>query len=276
MFGITILLGALVGLALGLTGGGGGVFAVPLLVYGLGRTPQEAVGISLASVGLVALIGLLPPETRKFVEWRSGFLFAASGMAGAPLGAMIAGALNDTVLLALFALLMLVIAQRMWVKARDPQVVTGVCNSEAIPPRDGPACQRDAKGQLRWNARCTRLLLVLGLLTGVLSGLFGIGGGFVIVPALVLFSGMAMHRAVATSLLAIGLISVSGVASFLASGQTLPLPVAVPFMAGGVLGLFAGRRLGQVVQGTKLQRSFAVAIVAVAVFVIGQSLHRFV
>ena len=109
------------------------------------------------------------------------------------------------------------------------------------------------------------------MLTGVLSGLFGVGGGFVIVPALVLFSGMAIHRAVGTSLLVITLISASGVASHLLAGREIPIDTTLFFVAGGVLGMFAGIWASRYLSGPALQKVFAVAIVAVAVFVIGSA-----
>jgi uncharacterized membrane protein YfcA len=112
------------------------------------------------------------------------------------------------------------------------------------------------------------LLGVVGVGTGILSGLFGVGGGFVIVPALVLFSGMAIHRAVGTSLLVITLVSASGVASHLVVGRDIPFDTTLYFVVGGVLGMFAGIRITRFLSGPALQKVFAVAIVAVAVFII--------
>jgi uncharacterized membrane protein YfcA len=112
------------------------------------------------------------------------------------------------------------------------------------------------------------LLAVVGVLTGVLSGLFGVGGGFVIVPALVLYSGMAIHRAVGTSLLVITLVSASGVASHLLAGREIPLDTTSYFVVGGVVGMLAGIWASRFLSGPALQRVFAVAIVAVAMFVI--------
>lgn len=117
----------------------------------------------------------------------------------------------------------------------------------------------------------TRMLAVVGLLTGVLSGLFGVGGGFVIVPALVLVSGMAIHRAVATSLLVITLVSASGVMSYVAAGRPLALTLAGLFVLGGVAGMMLGTRLGHRLSGPSLQKGFAVALVLVAAFIITKS-----
>ena len=121
------------------------------------------------------------------------------------------------------------------------------------------------------TSRCAVVLAAAGVAAGVLSGLFGVGGGFVVVPALVLFSGMGIHRAVATSLLVIALVSASGLASYLLAGQTLSAPVTLVFVAGGVAGLALGTWFGRSLSPVKLQKGFAVVIVAVAAFVISKN-----
>ncbi|WP_436715529.1 sulfite exporter TauE/SafE family protein [Roseiconus lacunae] len=271
MFGQAILFGTIVGFALGLTGGGGGVFAVPLLVYGLGIGPREAVGISLAAVGGTALSGAVPRLIRREVELRTGLLFAIAGMIGAPLGSYLSTLIPESLLLLLFACVMFVVAQRMWAKATKPTAATGTCVTEGQPSKDRSACQRDEDGRLRLTSRCARLLVVVGLATGVLSGLFGVGGGFVIVPALVLFSGMAMHLAVATSLFVIVLISISGITSHLIAGNDISIQTTLLFMLGGFVGMGIGGVVAKQMKGPTLQKVFAIAIVLVACFVIFKS-----
>lgn len=272
MSGLAILFGSIVGFALGLTGGGGGVFAVPLLVYGLAVAPREAVGISLASVGGIAIFGAVPRLFRGEVELRTGLLFAVAGMLGAPVGSYLSTLVPEHVLLLMFAVLMLVVAQRMWAKAKNPSLASGVCNTELVVGRDRSVCQRSEDGELRLTSKCARLLILVGLATGVLSGMFGVGGGFVIVPALVLFSGMAIHRAVATSLFVIVLVSVSGVASHLFNGNSLSFDTAVQFLVGGFAGMWLGGIVAKRLKGPTLQKTFSVAVVLVAVFVITKSL----
>jgi uncharacterized protein len=262
----SLIFGLVVGLSLGLTGGGGAIFAVPMLVYGLGVPAREAVGISLAAVGVTALVGFLQRWRVGQVEIRTGLLFAAAGMTGAPIGSWIAGQMPETLLLLLFAGLMVAIAMRMWRQTPSPAASEFAC-----PPADeahGPTCRRDASGTLILTSRCAVLLLMLGLLTGILSGLFGVGGGFVIVPALVLFSSMTIHRAVGTSLLVISLVSVSGVAAHLWAGRDIPLGMTGLFILGGLAGLAAGQQIGRRLSSLVLQRVFVVAILAVAAFVI--------
>jgi uncharacterized membrane protein YfcA len=259
---LSVLSGLLVGFALGLTGGGGAILAVPLLVYGLALGPREATGVSLAAVGCTALTGCLHRLRAGHVELGVGALFALSGMAGAPLGAWAGALLPDMLLLLLFAVLMSVVAARLWLQATRRRGAGECARSSPL------ACRRDADGRVLWSARCVSLLAVLGFLTGILSGLFGVGGGFLIVPGLVLFSGMAMHRAIGTSLLVIALVSLSGVASHVFGGRLLPLGVTGLFVLGGVGGVWLGGRVGRRLSGPRLQQIFAGAILTVAAFIV--------
>ena len=271
MFGLAILFGGVVGFALGLTGGGGGVFAVPLLVYGLSVAPREAVGISLASVGGTALFGALSRWKRGEVEIRTGLLFAIAGMCGAPFGSYLSGMVAEEWLLALFAILMLVVAYRMWSKTQGAKRSREVCSAQTAGAKNRTACQRDPDGALRLTSRCSLLLISVGLVAGVLSGMFGVGGGFVIVPALVLFSGMAIHQAVGTSLFVIVLVSLSGVSAHVWSGNDLSPQVVLLFMFGGFVGMWLGGLVAQQLKGPTLQKTFSIAVVMVAAFVIFKS-----
>ena len=272
MFGLAILFGGFVGFALGLTGGGGGIFAVPLLVYGLGVGARSAVGVSLAAVGGTALFGVAPRIVRGEVELRTGILFAVAGMIGAPVGTYLSSLLPETTLLMLFAFLMLVVAWRMWSQARTLRFSPILCaTSEEQQPKQS-TCQRDEHGTLRLTSPCAVLLAAIGLTTGILSGMFGVGGGFVIVPALVLFSGMKIHNAVATSLLVIFLVSVSGVSSYLAAGNKMSWEITAQFLVGGFGGMWLGGLVAKQLKGPTLQKIFATGVILVALFVISKSL----
>lgn len=261
---LTLSFGALVGFSLGLTGGGGAIFAVPLLVYGLGVPAREAVGVSLLTVGCTSLIGFLQRARRKMVEFPTGVLFAVAGMVGAPFGAALADKIPEALLLGMFAILMIVVATRMWLKAQEPAARLAILADDNA----GPTCRRDPEGKLRLTSQCAMVLGIVGLGAGVLSGMFGVGGGFIIVPALVIFSGMGMQRAIGTSLLVITLISASGTASHLLAGKDLSLSTAGVFTGGSLAGLFAGSALAQRLAGPVLQKVFAAAIVFVAVYVL--------
>jgi uncharacterized protein len=265
---LSLAFGAIVGLSLGLTGGGGAIFAVPLLVYGLSIEAQQAVGISLAAVGMTSSIGFIGRWKAGQVEIATGLLFAVAGMLGAPVGSWLSARIPPSLLLTLFALLMLIVATRMWRKSEPPIV-------SAVGPLDdgaGPTCRRDPEGTLHLTSPCAGLLGMIGMLTGILAGMFGVGGGFVIVPALVLFSGMSIHRAVGTSLLVITLISAAGVISHLWTGLDIPWDTTLYFVLGGALGMAIGIRASHFLSGPALQKVFAAAIVFVAIFVIVRTL----
>ena len=269
---LNLFFGSIIGFSLGLTGGGGAIFAVPLLVYGLGVPPREAVGISLAAVGATALVGFVSRLRLGQVEVRTGLLFAVAGMLGAPVGSWVAGQIPERWLLMLFAGLMVVIAARLWYQSAGARTATE-CGVKAND-MDRPTCRRDASGMLMLTSRCAALLFAIGLGTGFLTGLFGVGGGFIIVPALVMFSGMSIHRAIGTSLMVIALVSVSGVLSYILGGHSLPVTQTGLFVSGGIIGLFLGQSMASRLSGPALQRVFSVAILAVAVFMLVQNLAR--
>lgn len=265
---LSVLLGVVVGLSLGLTGGGGSILAMPLLVYGLGLGPHDAVGLSLATVGATALFGVGLRWRRGELDWLAGGIFAAAGMAGAPVGMRIGNLLPETVLLLGLAVLMGVVAVRLWWKAGACAVPAFAAESCEVEGAEAPACRFDAEGRLRVSSRCGRLLMVLGLLTGVLSGLFGVGGGFVIVPALVVFVSMPISRAVATSLLVIVMISAVGVGSHLLAGRSLDPALTGIFIGGGVVGVAGGTAAVRRLPAAWVQRVFAGIIVVLAGFIV--------
>jgi uncharacterized membrane protein YfcA len=275
MLWLSLLFGSLVGVSLGLTGGGGALLSVPMLVYGMGMPVREAVSVSLVSVGITAFAGFLGKWHKGEAEVRTGLLFAVAGMLGAPPGSWIAGQLPESLLMMLFAALMVLIAFTMWRKAAKAPVSAAACQpveTVECPPAEstavGPTCRRDPRGQLILTSRCLWSLIFVGVVAGVLSGMFGVGGGFLIVPSLMLFSGMSMVRAVGTSLLVISLVSVSGITSHLLTGQSVPGVVAGLFVIGGLGGLWLGQKVSKRVSPAVLQRMFAVVILFVAVFVI--------
>lgn len=265
----SVAAGGLVGLSLGLTGGGGAIFAVPLLVYWIGVDPRTAVSISLVTVAATALVGAVERGWYGQVEVRTGLLFAAAGMLTAPAGGWLGGQVPPHMLMATFAGLMLLIAARMWRKAADrtERAAAGVFAAGV-----GPTCSRDAEGRLRMTTRCFVLLTLVGLVVGLLSGLFGVGGGFLIVPALVAFATMDVFRAIGTSLFVMTLVGAAAVTAQVAAGRSIPLDITGSFVGGGVPALFVGSWIGRRIGGSTLSRVFAVAIVLVAAFIIYKSL----
>ncbi len=246
-----LLFGLLIGVSLGLTGGGGSIFAVPLLIYGLGQPVSTAAGLSLAAVGLTAGFGAT--LRRSDLEWRSGLVFAGAGMALAPAGAALARHLAPALVLTAFALLMLVVGWRMWAGRSGDALATGPCV---------------ARGDGKLHPGCYARLIGAGASAGVLSGLFGVGGGFIIVPALVFVTGMAIHRAVATSLLVIFLIAISGVTAHLLHGAHFPPLLSALFVAGSFAGMLAGSGLRTRLSASRLRQVFAAGMWLVAAYML--------
>lgn len=248
-----LLYGAIVGVSLGLTGGGGSIFAVPLLIYGMEFSARTAIGLSLAAVGATAGFGAALRLKAREIELVPGLVFAAGGMALAPVGTWVGHFIPAPLLLSVFALLMGLVAWRMW-----------TAKSEAAGP-PGPCVSR---GGGRLGPGCYTRLSAAGAAAGVLSGLFGIGGGFIIVPALLYVTGTTIHRAVATSLMVIFLISLSGVAASLLQGQSYPMPASALFVAGGVCGMWAGSSLRSRLSAAMLRKLFAVAMALVGAYML--------
>lgn len=256
--------GIIVGLALGLTGGGGSIFAMPLLIYGLHLSPREAVPVSLVAVGTTALVGGLQSIRGGLVVWQPAIMFVIGAVLGAPGGVYAAHFVPPDWIVTGFALLAAVIGALMWIRSRSRPEEADAIRAEPEYSSAGPVCVLAPDGQLRFTAPCAFVLAVSGLGTGFLSGLFGVGGGFLIVPTLMLVTCITVHSAVATSLLIIAAIGLSGAVSALVAG-TIVWPVLLPFAAGGVLAMLAARRFARHISGARLQRVFSVLIVLVGI-----------
>lgn len=265
---LTVVFGVLTGLALGLTGGGGSVFAIPLLVFGLGLPPQQAITISLAAVTLIALTGAASAAKSGLVEYRAGTIFAVAGLLSAPAGILLANRLADAVILSGFAVLMFAVALSMWHRASRSPENAGVVRASFSSPESaisGPPCRFNPGSKaLNLTTPCTAALALTGIVTGILSGLFGVGGGFIIVPALTKITQLSIQRAVATSLMVITVIGASGLFSALVSRRELDPAITGLFLAGGITGMLAGRVIAGRITGPALQKIFAAMMLAVA------------
>jgi len=250
---MALLFGSLVGLSLGLTGGGGSILAVPLLLYGLGLSFRDAVMVSLAVVGLTAVYGSV--VQRRKVDWMAGAVLGTGGIFGAPAGAWLGARMPQTVSLLLFAGLMFVIGLRMWRGTDD-----------AFHP--AIRCQRHPDGRLHSGWSCAGKMAVAGVLTGVLSGMFGVGGGFLVVPALLAVAALPIDRALATSLVGIALVSASAFFANFLLQPSVPIEPAAWFLGGAALGMTAGVRIKDVLPALALRRIFAAMIVLVALWVV--------
>jgi uncharacterized membrane protein YfcA len=247
--------GGLVGLVLGLVGGGGSILAVPLLVYGVGVTSTHlAIGTSAIAVSVSALGNLVAHARGGHVKWRCAFVFAAAGMIGALGGAQAGKALDGEKLLALFGAVMIVVGAMM------------LREREANQDADVRLTTETAKELLP-------LLLGIGFVVGVFSGFFGIGGGFLIVPGLILATGMPLTSAIGTSLVAITAFGAATAASYAWSGL-VDWPVAALFVLGGLAGGVAGVRVGLALAERKrtLNLVFAGFVIAVGIYITSRGL----
>jgi uncharacterized protein len=264
-------LGGVVGIALGLTGGGGSIFAVPLLIYGLGLTAGDAVAMSLVAVAATASVGALQSVRHGLIVWQPILLFALGGVFGAPAGVAVAKHIEPSWIVAGFALLALIVGALMWRASRTRPEQASAVRARPYAAGGGAICVLAPDGQLRFTTPCAAALAVVGIGTGLLSGVFGVGGGFLIVPALVLVTRMGVHRAVASSLLIITCIGFAGAASAIWQGR-IDWAVLVPFAAGGALTMLGARRFAARVAGPTLQRMFAGSIVLVGIAMLAERL----
>jgi uncharacterized protein len=252
--GLAVASGALVGFSLGLIGGGGSILAVPLMVYVVGVADAHvAIGTSAIAVAVNAAINLSNHARGGSVRWSVAIPFAAAGIAGALVGSIFGKLLDGRKLLALFAILMLVIAVLM-LRTRSRAGLPDV----RISRENMPA------------------ILGLGLATGALSGFFGIGGGFLIVPALMLATGMPIFNAVSSSLVAVTAFGFSTALSYAWSGL-ISWELAGLFIAGGLAGGLLGTRLARWLSAERglLNVVFASVIIVVALYMLIRNLFAF-
>lgn len=251
---LEILFGFISGTALGLTGGGGAILAVPLLHYGLGQSTSQAVMISLVTVLVSALIALATHLRSNNINWKAGFIIALTGISFAPLGAVINRQLPDPALMTGFAIVMTVIGVLMWTKSNNSTQKTS-------------ACRLNENNQLQLSKKCASVLLLTGVIAGLLTGIFGVGGGFLTVPALMLAASLNIRQAIATSMLVIVLTSTSSLASHLVT-QSLNMNIATWFILGSVIGILLGTRLSKILSAKILQKSFSALILIVAITIL--------
>ena len=248
---ISLLLAALIGIALGLLGGGGAILAVPIFNYVLGFGAKEAIASSLAVVGVTSLSGVASHWRERNVKLRVALAFGLPAAAGAFLGAkVLAGLLSGAAQLALFAVVMLVSALFMF---RDNN-------------NSGKDEQKESESDTG-TRKMSVLLVAVGVGVGILTGLVGVGGGFLIVPALVLLSNVEMKQAVGTSLVVIAANSFSGFLGYLGSVE-FQWGLIVLFSVLAVAGSFAGGYLTRFVPQRVLRKSFAVFLVLMGIFIL--------
>ncbi|MFN8373681.1 MAG: sulfite exporter TauE/SafE family protein [Anaerolineae bacterium] len=235
--------------SLGLLGGGGSILTVPALVYLVGQTPQVAVTTSLAIVGANSALGAFFHKSQGTLNWRVALIFGGTGMFTSYLAAGLSKQVAPNLLMVVFALLMLAIGTLL------------VKQKVSTQPQE----QAQDLSVLK--------VVISGAAVGLLTGILGVGGGFLIVPALVMLVGMPMHHAVGTSLVVIAMNSFAGFVGHL-GGLTVDVSLIAVFVVAGVLGTFFGTRLGKHLDAALLRRAFAVFVIVLAVFLLYDNLPK--
>ncbi|MFG2101108.1 sulfite exporter TauE/SafE family protein [Micromonospora echinaurantiaca] len=244
---LTVALAVVIGISLGLLGGGGSILAVPLLVYVADLPAKEAIATSLLVVGATSAVGMLPHARAGRVRWRTGLIFGLAGMTGAYAGGRLAEFIPAGILLTGFAIMMLATAVAM---------IRGRRSAEGEPaPHELPVLR----------------VILDGVVVGLVTGLVGAGGGFLVVPALALLGGLPMPVAVGTSLVVIAMKSFAGLAGYLSS-VSINWGLAAAVTLAAILGSFAGGRLAGRIPADVLRKAFGWFVVVMGVFVLAQQL----
>lgn len=249
---LAILLSLPIGISLGLLGGGGSILTVPVLIYALGVEEKSAIAASLFVVGTTSIFAAISHARAGNVVWRTALIFAGAGMVGAYLGGLVAQAIPAAVLLVLFALIMFGTAFAMW-KGRKPSAARAAAAKELPIPK----------------------ILAEGLVVGLVTGLVGAGGGFLVVPALALLGGLPMHQAVGSSLVVIALKSFAGFAGY-ASHTAIDWKLTAIVTVAAVAGSFIGGAVAKKVPQELLRRGFAIFVFVMAIFLLGKQIQAFV
>jgi len=247
MVALAVGLAIFVGVALGLLGGGGSILTVPLLAYVAGMDAKQAIATSLLVVGVTSAVGAVSHARAGRVQWRTGLIFGAAGMAGAYLGGVLARFIPGTVLLIGFALMMIATAIAM---------LRGRKNVAAADGQRMPIIK----------------ILAEGLVVGLVTGLVGAGGGFLVVPALALLGGLPMPIAVGTSLVVIAMKSFAGLGGYLSSVH-IDWTVALMVTAAAVGGALIGAKLSAMVNPDSLRRAFGWFVLAMSSVILAQEMH---
>ncbi len=240
---LDLAIGFGIGGSLGLLGGGGSILTVPALVYLIGQTPQVAVTTSLLIVGMNSALGAVFHRVQGTLNWRVALLFGGSGMIVSYFAAGLSKHFSSSLLLVAFAALMLVIGGLLVFRRQA---------AEAAPEEITLSLWKIVGG---------------GMVVGLLTGILGVGGGFLIVPALVMLVGLPFRQAVGTSLIVIAMNSAAGLLGHL-SGSSFDLNLITLFVVAGLAGTFAGSRLAQRLDTGRLRQAFAVFVIVLALFLL--------
>ena len=252
-------LGFVVGFILSLTGAGGAILSVPLLVFGMGLTVNQAGPIGLLAVSISAGIGSIFGLKERILRYKAAGLMAIFGLILSPIGLYVAHQLPNKPLTIIFSLVLFYASIRMMIQSY--REAKGIVDTQS---KSVPCLLNQSIGKLIWTVPCARSLALAGGLAGFFSGLLGVGGGFIIVPSLKKVTDLPVISIVATSLGVLTIVSLGGVINSTVAGVML-WPIAIPFASGSLVGLLIGRTIAKKLAGPTIQQIFAIFSFAVAV-----------
>lgn len=252
---LLVLEGLVIGCLLGLTGAGGGILAVPALMFSQGWTVSQAAPVGLLAITFSAFIGSIQGLFKKIVRYRAAIWIAIMSIPSAHYGVYLANIVSPTILSLAFSIVMLMVAYRLF--------------SHKVTDFQDPPCKvNQSTGQLIWNFKTASILGLIGIIAGVLTGLLGVGGGFVIVPALRKATNLDMRSIVATSLMIIFLIGGVSISIHVFNGFQYPLDVTVRFVLACIVGMLIGRKASNIISIQNSQKVFSILVIIVAIYLI--------
>nr|WP_329604326.1 sulfite exporter TauE/SafE family protein [Undibacterium griseum] len=254
---LATLLGAAIGLLMGVTGAGGGILAVPALVYSQGWSMQQAMPVALLAVTAGALIGAVEGFMKRLVRYRAAFVMALAGSLPTMLGVELAQRLPQAWLMGCFACVLLLVATRLALQLRNAH--------HEKHPDQVLAKINETTGRFDWSARTAAVIAAIGSIAGLMTGLLGVGGGFIIVPMLRHLTNVTLQGAVATSLFVISLVGSLGIASALWHGAGIPAGFSTYFTLATVVGTLLARRLAPHLPVRVVQMIFVLLVLGVAI-----------
>jgi uncharacterized membrane protein YfcA len=266
-----ILIGIIIGLSLGLTGAGGSILAVPLLITILSLEPQQAITLSLAVVGSSATLGVIGHLKSNNIQWVPAIVFSIVGGLFTPIGHWLGSLLPSQVVLFGFSLLVIIVAGRMWLKTIQAPTEASIVRAAIQKTNSHDSlCRINNNRPFKIALPCMLGITAAAIITGLLSGLFGVGGGFIIVPMLIYLLGISIQQAVATSLVIIGVISSIGFFNQVYTASHIDYTLLTTIIFGGVLGMLCGMLLSKYIAGIVLQRLFVIVMLALTLTMIIQ------
>jgi uncharacterized membrane protein YfcA len=269
-FSLLPVFGLAIGLLMGLTGAGGGILSVPVLVLFVGLNISEAGPISLMAIAASSSVGALLAFKTKSLRYKAAGLIAMCGVSTAPIGIYLARQFSNELLTSLFGLMLMGVSLRSYLQTRGQNIQNREVNDIYKACRLNPET-----GKFVWTRACFRVMISIGALAGFFSGLFGVGGGFVIVPALEKYTNLSQESIINTSIGVMAVISMGSVLLTAYTG-TLNLVLGTEFSLGAIAGLIIGRQFSKYLNSRQSQQIFSIFAFGVAIYMILKSLFNLI